>query len=304
MNLNKAKGALIGLAIGDALGTTIEFSERDSREVLTTIVGGGPFQLPAGYWTDDTSLALCLGHSLVQNGFDIVDQLNKYLDWRIDGYMSSTGQCFDIGGATKTALTNFYKNKQLYNNDDFMSCGNGSLMRLAPIPIYYNTPEAYTQEFVDLIKYSALSSVTTHAYVTCRDACVAYAIMINRAINSYSKDYVLDMSMVSDFGITDPSILEVLDGSYIGANRDDISSSGYVVDSLEAALWAFHSTDNFKDAVLLAANLGDDADTVAAITGQLAGAFYGLENIPKEWVELIYMNKEILQLAEDLHKKD
>lgn len=300
---DKAKGCLLGLAIGDALGTTLEFHERDSATV-TDIVGGGPFQLDPGQWTDDTSMALCLGYSLLENkGFNSQDQLDSYYSWYRTGYMSSTGCCFDIGTTTRNALNEFKKTGSLINNTHFFDAGNGSLMRLAPIPIFYCTEETVSEDFVNLIDYSALSSKTTHANEVPVQCCIAFSIMINRALNGYEKDDILKFNneILSTFGVTDELVQNVVCYDYIGRSRDTIKSTGYVIDSLEAALWAFTNTDSFEDAVLLAANLGDDADTVAAITGQLAGAYYGIDNIPEKWIKIITKSDQIIKLAEDLY---
>ncbi|WP_416470110.1 ADP-ribosylglycohydrolase family protein [Salmonella enterica] len=314
--LNRSQGCLMGLAVGDAVGTTLEFKQRDS-ENITDMVGGGPFQLEVGQWTDDTSMALCLGYALLEDHkVETSDwsrlQLVNYVDWYKNGYCSSNGYCFDIGGTTRNALLNFIRNGTLVNNDHFLDSGNGSLMRLAPIPIYYNTG-ADVDKFTYLCYAADMSSSTTHASTLCRQSCVAFAVLLNRALNGpielenvehdvlQSKRSLLSFpEKVWEGLVCEPLVLEIMNGSYKNKSRDEISSSGYVIDSLEAALWCFWNTENFSDAILLAANLGDDADTVAAITGQIAGAFYGLDGIPDEWVQKISKKDEILQLAEDL----
>lgn len=314
---NRAIGTLIGLAVGDAVGTTLEFKERDS-EHITDMVGGGPFQLEPGQWTDDTSMALCLGYALLK-GHDIhsndwaTEQLSNYKNWYKNGYCSSNGHCFDIGNTTFTAIQNFIKDGSLTNNSHFLDSGNGSLMRLAPIPIYYNAV-AGVEQYNTLVQATAMSSITTHASSLCIQSCIAFATLLNRAINgiqipdgvepsSSTKDSLLTLpEKIWEFtGVNEPLVINIMNGSYKTKTRDQISSSGYVIDSLEAALWAFYNTENFKDAILLAANLGDDADTVAAITGQIAGAYYGIDGIPTEWVDMITKKYEIIKLAEDLY---
>lgn len=319
--LNRSIGCLMGLAVGDAVGTTLEFKERD-YENITDMVGGGPFQLDPGQWTDDTSMALCLGYALLKN-YDIesviesiswsTEQLDNYVDWYKNGYCSSNGHCFDIGGTTRNALQNYISGGILRNNDHFLDSGNGSLMRLAPIPIYYNTG-GDVDKFPTLVYAADLSSTTTHASELCRQSCIAFAVLLNRAINGpieidgIESDMQANKIKLLKFDpalwenlVTNNLVLDIMNGSYQNKTRDEISSSGYVIDSLEAALWAFWNTDNFRDAILLAANLGDDADTVAAITGQIAGAFYGLDGIPDDWVQKIAKKDKILKLAEDLH---
>lgn len=319
--LNRSIGCLMGLAVGDAIGTTLEFKTRDS-ENITDMVGGGPFQLEPGQWTDDTSMALCLGYALLKNYNvnDIQDsinwtteQLENYVDWYRNGYCSSNGHCFDIGGTTRTALQNFIRDGSLRNNDHFLDSGNGSIMRLAPIPIYYNANTV--EEFTTLLYAADLSSSCTHASELCRQSCVALSVILNQAINGpvelegiepdITKNKTKLLKYWKDtwelFGVKNPLVLDILKGTYKNKTREQISSSGYVIDSLEASLWAFWNTDNFRDAILLAANLGDDADTVAAITGQIAGAFYGLDGIPDDWVQKIAKKDRILKLAEDLY---
>lgn len=302
-NRERAIGALVGLAVGDALGTVLEFHERDTYEHITDMVGGGPFDLKPGEWTDDTSMALCLGTSmLARYGFDSNDQLTRYANWMNHGYMSSTGVCFDIGTTTRIAIRAFLTNGTLEHNTHFMDAGNGSLMRLAPIPIFYNTEEKYSDEFVDLLRYAALSSSTTHANEVPVQSCIAFSVMINRAIQGYDKLGIIDIQETEKFGITNETVKNTINiENYLWKVRDDIKSTGYVIDSLEAALWCFAKTSSFKEAVLLAANLGDDADTVAAITGQLAGAYYGIDAIPQEWVTKLTNYEGIVDLAKNLY---
>ncbi len=306
-NLNRAIGSLVGLAVGDALGTTLEFMSRDTYPVLTDIIGGGAFNLEPGQWTDDTSMALCLGESLdVVGGFDAHDQLTRYSEWLYNGYNSSTGTCFDIGYATHEAITDFKNNGTLRHNQEEHSAGNGSLMRLAPIPVFYSTPEVHSHEFADLLEYTRLSSETTHAGALAVQTCVAYSVMINRAILGSSRPEIINMTdeLMTSVGITHPRVRHAVNSAnYMVKVRDQIKSTGYVIDSIEAALWCFTKTDTFRDAVLLAANLGDDADTVAAITGQLAGAYYGLDGIPKEWVDTITDSDRIIELATKLYNR-
>ena len=292
--LERSKGCLLGLAVGDAIGTTVEFLPRGTFKPVVTMTGGGMFMLDCGKWTDDTSMALCLGESLLENkGFDAVDQMKKYTDWHENGYMSSTGTCFDIGNATRKALDCFNNPTKPHHKNGFCgntskwSSGNGCLMRLAPIPIFYSRLE-------NLDKYAAESSMTTHASSLCLGATIYFANMLNLALLGNSKQVVLDCEQHT------PSLAElkrIARGDYKTKHIDHIKGSGYVVEALEAALWCFYKTDNFRDCVLMAANLGDDADTTAAIVGQLAGAYYGIDGIPLEWLDKLYMGDEIEDMA-------
>jgi ADP-ribosyl-[dinitrogen reductase] hydrolase len=291
--LSRARGALLGLACGDAVGTTVEFKPRGSFPSMIDMVGGGPFNLIAGQWTDDTSMALCLASSLIENGFDLLDQMNRYVRWYDEGYMSSNGRCFDVGNATYDALIVFKRTGQAQAGSfDSDSAGNGSIMRLAPVPIrYLDTPKL-------ALDLSEEQSRTTHQSPECLMACRLLGEVLIRALLGKSKDEVLAPSQQALR--LSPGLRSVAIGGYKTKTRDQVRGSGYVVQSLEAALWCFWSTDNFKDAIQMAANLGDDADTTAAVTGQIAGAFYGEAGIPAAWLEKLTKAKEIRKLADQL----
>ena len=297
-NNEKLKGCLVGLAIGDALGCTLEFKKPGTFEPITTIVGGGVHKLEAGQWTDDTSLALCLAQSLIDcKGFDAKDQMQKYCKWDEEGYMSSTGECFDIGNTTLKALNKFRATGEPYTGlTEDSSAGNGSIMRLAPIPMYYyQKPE-------EALKYASLSSQTTHANEMCVDACRYMAGIIVGLLNGESKETVLSSmySPVKNYDDDAPLcgvIKEVASGSFKIKQPPEIKGTGFVVESLEAALWAFYVSDNFKDGALKAVNLGNDADTTGAIFGQIAGALY---DIPQDWIDIITMKDKILDITHKL----
>lgn len=231
--IDRYRGALVGLAACDALGTTVEFRPPGAFQPMTNIVGGGPFGLKPGQWTDDTSMALCLAESLIEKrGFDPVDQLERYVRWYRNGHLSSTGACFDIGGATSQALRQFERTHAAYcGSTDSHTAGNGSIMRLAP------------------------------------------------------------------------EIDEIAQGSFKRKEPPAIKGTGYVVQSLEAALWAFHKCTDFREGALLAVNLGDDADTTGAVFGQIAGAFYGYDGIPLSWRDVIAEKDTVLRLADGLGRQ-
>lgn len=303
--VERAKGAMLGLAVGDALGTTVEFLPHSTFKPLTTIIGGGPFNLIAGQWTDDTSMMLCLADSLIECGYsDPVDQIRRYVDWWRNGYNSSTGSCFDIGVTVSQALEKFEDTGVISGNSTAnFSAGNGSLMRLAPIAI------AYLRQSVDeLLVAVADSSRTTHADPRCIEACQFMAFSIWNLLkseqitpktdkNEFLKEVVLQFYEVVKKEMLTSDIRSVLDECYLVKNEKLIKGTGFVVDSLEASLWAFSTSDTFEEGALKAANLGDDADTTAAIYGQLAGAFYGLSGIPKRWQKKVYWKSHIEGLA-------
>lgn len=292
--LNKFRGTLLGLACGDAVGSAVEFRKRGSFAPVTDMLGGGSFNLPKGYWTDDTSMALCLATSLIeQQGFDANDQMQRYCRWRDTGYLSSTGACFDVGIATSLALSNFKKTGNPYSgNPDPRKAGNGCLMRLAPIPLYFYPNLALTLEM------AGESARTTHGAVECIEASRLFAAMLHVALNGAGKQDILLAHGVG--GLTSAALQAIAQGAYFSKPIDQIKGSGYVVESLEAALWCFFTTDSFEQAILTATNLGDDADTTAAICGQLAGAFYGESGIPKHWLGTLHQREMIGDLASEL----
>jgi ADP-ribosyl-[dinitrogen reductase] hydrolase len=291
------QGCLLGLAVGDALGTTLEFTPpgRGGAPPLTTIVGGGPFGLPAGAWTDDTSMALCLAESLVAcHGFDARDQMERYVRWWRDGENSSTGRCFDIGNATAAALRRYVEDGDPYaGSADPHQAGNGSLMRLAPVVLWFAGDPARAEEM------AAASSRTTHAAVEAVDACRYAARLLVRALAGAPKATLLS-TPGDDLA---PAVAAVAAGSYRDGEPPAIRGTGYVVRSLEAALWAFHRADSFRDGALAAVNLGEDADTTGAIYGQIAGAHYRADGIPADWLAALHERDRLRRLATALHDR-
>ena len=293
-DLDRYQGCLLGLAVGDAVGTTVEFMPRGSFPRVTDMAGGGPFHLTPGQWTDDTSMALCLAHSLVEKqGHDPLDQMQRYLRWEKDGYMSSTGKCFDIGRTVLEALGKFQTTGDPISGPvRTNSAGNGSLMRLAPVPMFY------APDLDKAMDFSGQSSRTTHGAPEAVDACCLFGGMLVKALAGKDKNQILFENDVKN--ITSHSILEIARGEYTSKSVDQILGTGYVVASFEAALWAFWTTNSFKDAILTVVNLGGDADTTAAICGQVAGAYYGLAGIPTGWLEKLYWRDELVDLSNQL----
>ncbi len=297
---DRYRGSLVGLAVGDALGTTVEFKRSGTFEPVTDITGGGPFGLAPGEWTDDTSMALCLAASLLeQQGFDPNDQMQRYVRWYREGYFSCTGHCFDIGNTVAAALHRFEKNGDPFaGSEDPSTAGNGSIMRLAPVVL------CYAKNAAQAIHFAADSSRTTHGAVAAVEACEYMARLMIELLNGHGKEELVGTEdgqiQLLRGAIYESSIARVAGGSFREKDPPDIKGTGYVVESLEAALWAFWSTDNFEDGALAAVNLGDDADTTGAVYGQLAGAYYGIEAIRSDWVEKIAMRDEIITMADRL----
>lgn len=294
--LDRFRGCLLGLACGDAVGTTVEFQPRGSFEPVTDMVGGGTFRLKPGEWTDDTSMALCLATSLTELGrFDPADQMRRYLRWMDDGYLSSNGICFDVGNATFDALERFRATGEPFcGSTDSHTSGNGCLMRLAPVAMFFHPNKELA------VRMSGESARTTHGSVECIDCSRLLGGILVRALSGANKKSIALNHQVGDF--VSNQVNSIARGDYRSKTEQEISGSGYVVRSLEAALWCFWHAADFRDAILRAANLGNDADTTAAICGQIAGAHFGEAGIPEDWRRKVVMGAEIRQLAEQLHE--
>ena len=301
---DKYRGALLGLAVGDALGTTVEFSPPGTFTPVIDMIGGGPFHLKAGEWTDDTSMALCLAESLIERcGFDAKDQMERYCRWHEHGYLSSNGRCFDIGVTVRSALAAYRRTDNPYSGSESPStAGNGSLMRLAPVPLFFasNPKQA--------IRYAGESSRTTHGTRAGVDACRYFAGLIIGALQGRQKSELVSPYFFSgdepDYwqkNPLDPKIAAIAAGSFKTKEPPEIKGTGYVVESMEAALWAFDRSESFREGALLAVNLGNDADTTGAIYGQLAGAFYGAERIPADWKTKLARGDFIAEKADRLY---
>lgn len=284
--LNRMKGCFYGCAVGDALGSPLEFKwRRDKTPLVTEMIPtdnhGG---LPAGCWTDDTSMMLCLAASMVARGgkCDARSELTHYWEWFRNGYLGVNGTCVDIGTTTRRSLLYFHQNDEPISEADDLDQGNGSLMRIAPVPILcWNDPEkAYAT--------GAESSVTTHIHRNCAVICGIVSSILARCIaKPCTKDEVLEMLNSMVHLADDPRLQEILRGEFRDKLRCHISSSGFIMDTLEAALWAFFSTGDFEAGAILAVNLGRDADTVGAVYGTIAGAFYGYDAIPSRWLKAL-----------------
>lgn len=246
-------------------------------------------------------MGLCLPDSLLSvRGFDPVDQMTRYRRWMRDGYMSSNGVCLDIGNATREAILQFERSGEGYcGSESPMAAGNGSIMRLAPVPMFFATDPA------SAIRYAALSSRTTHGAEECVDVCRFFAALIVEALTGWSKEELLECAPFVEWVNGDtlaPRVEEIRQGSYRKLEPPDIQGSGYVIKSLEAALWAFYKSSSFEEGALLAVNLGDDADTTGAVYGQLAGAYYGMDKIPARWVNKLAKRDVIQSLADGLYR--
>ena len=287
----KRLGAFWGLAIGDALGAPIEFYPRDRLPEIREMTGGGKFNLPPGAWTDDTSMALCLGHSLIHNPtLDSADLLNRFWDWATKNELCSQDKAFGFGQNTLRTLMKFYKTGQLTaDSTGKHSDGNGSIMRLSPVAIvHYDNIE-------ETRRVARKQSFTTHASQKGADCCELLGMLLCHLFSGLSLSETL--TSVQDHQVVkswDPEVQDIVNGTWVQKTRQDIESTGYVIHTLEAALWSIHHTISFEDALILAVNLGHDADTVGAVSGQIAGALYGVQAIPQRWMNTLAKH-EILE---------
>lgn len=294
--LSRFQGSLVGLAVGDALGAPYEF--RTSAEPIKSYREGGRLNMNRGEWTDDTSMALCLTRSLiVQRGFDLKDQMTRYSRWLHEGYMSTRKKALGTGGTTRDSIKRFQETGDALSGiSDPDKAGNGCIMRLAPIPLFFHS------KMTSVAKFSAESCKTTHGALECVECCSLMGEVIARCLETDSKKEVLrHYGWVSEFITSNVRNLSLC--SHLLEPGELKPQGAYVVDTLKLALRCFWRTDSFEDAVTMAVNTPGDRDTFGAVTGQIAGAFYGIEAIPKHWVEDLMMGDFIMNSAKTLYQE-
>ena len=296
------QGCLIGLAVGDALGNATKFESPGSFTPITDLVGGGPDNLAAGQWADTTAMALCVADSLIQcRGFNAYDQMDRLTRWRQEGYMTCTGNSFDDWPTIVEALEIYGRTGEPFvGSTDRFSAGHGSLLRIAPSNLFFIMDARRS------ILMGAETSRITHNAAACIDACRYFGGLIVGAMNGASKAELCQSGYAPLAGLWDwlhlsPEIEEVVRGSFKEKEPPDIVADGYVVKTLEAVLWAFYRSESFEEGCLMAANLGDHSDTAAAIFGQLAGAYYGIDAIPLRWRDIIAKSELITTMANELY---
>lgn len=297
---DRYQGSMLGLAVGDALGAPVEFTKKDSFEKIEHYRRGGKFNVEIGEYTDDTAMALCLAQSLIdKNGIDQKDQLSKYLKWFEDGYMSANGRSIGCGKVTLRSLYRYISKNcsECGNSRLTKGAGNGSLMRIAPVALFY------ANDIKLAMKMATKSSLTTHGLPICSDAAMYMTGLIIGAIEGKSKDELLSVtyaeklfSYIENYTFHE-EVIALAHGNYKNKSRDNIEAKGYVINTLESALWAFYNTSTFDEGLILVVNLGDDADTVGAVYGQLAGAYYGVDSIAREYKDGLMRREFIEELA-------
>lgn len=293
--LSRARGAMVGLAVGDAVGTTNEFKWAGTFEPITDMVGGGPFLLKPGQWTDDTSMALCIADSLLAKGrYDSFDVMERYQRWFSKGYRSSTDSCFDIGGQVRAALFDFEHDPRVpVTAERTTSAGNGAIMRLAPVVI----AGFRSRSPREVVETARLSARETHYSLEAEAATEVFAALLVGALLGWSPTQLMDVSWASTGQPFDEMAARVISPDPQVRASWEAETSGYIVNGIRLAVHGLLDFPSFKDATLAIANMGGDADTNAAIYGQLGGAFYGIEAIPASWRERVYQGEEIDELA-------
>ncbi len=294
---SKCYGCFFGGIVGDALGAPVEFETRDTFPLVDDMNNFNfNFGLQAGGWTDDTSMTLCLAQSIIDcKTIDKQDNLEKYSRWYRHGYMSSKDYCFDIGAQTKYSILSYTQHKTIICPlSERKHSGNGGIMRISPVPIFY-----HKKKIQYCINACEESSITTHSSKICRDSAKYIGCILHLLINGITRDKVIKKAQ-KYFKRSElcSEILDIYDGKYLVKERKDISSSGYVIHTLEASLYSFFKFDTFEESLLFSVNLGDDADTVGCVTGMICGAYYGINTIPKKWLDTLH-KKELLQCVID-----
>lgn len=278
-DLNRAKGAFYGTLIGDALGAPVEFKQRNRFPQVRDMIPCEHFGLDPGSFTDDGSLMLCLAAALnhTRGDYDPYVVLCHYMEWLKNGYMSVNDEVFDVGRTTRNALMRFYATSetQADTTDDEFEAGNGSMMRLAPIPILYGA------DLVNLWRIAETESATTHASRTAIWCCQVLAVATALALRGSSKSAILEY--VRNLEDVPECCKPIVHGEFLQETRDSIPASGWAMHTLQVVLWAFFGTETFEDGLIAVVNLGGDADTNGAVFGALAGAFYGYDTIPERW---------------------
>ena len=307
---NISKNILLGAAIGDALGVPVEFKSRQTLKdnPITDMIGFGTYNMPPGTFSDDSSLMFCLAESLC-NGLDLNDISENFQKWMHEGYWTADGEVFDVGIATRKAINRLrvVKHPTEAGSTAERDNGNGSLMRILPLAVY--AKDLSIDERCEIVKQ--VSSIT-HAHSRSVLACIYY---IEFALNILEAETIEEAYLNTNFWLriyleenteyqTESIYFErILNGSLLELSENEIKSSGYVIDSLEAAIWCLLHSNSYEECILKAVNLGEDTDTIACIAGGIAGVFYDVKTIPEHWINQLARKEDILNLANRLNEK-
>lgn len=308
---NVVKAGIFGVCIGDALGVPVEFKEREylKRFPVTGYLEYGSWNQPKGTWSDDSSLTLCIAEQLTK-GYDLEKIGESFVNWNKYGHWTAHGRLFDIGGTTRHSIARLIKGESakfsgnIFEEDN----GNGSLMRTLSLAFYLKDEENIEKLYQTVKEVSSI----THGHFRSVFACFMYVIFAIQLIKGKDKKeaYALMQKMALEYAeiqCFNPKEIElfqrILKNDISKYHEDEIRGSGYVLHSLEASLWCFLNSENYSEAVLKAVNLGEDTDTTGAITGGIAGIYYGFENIPEDWVSELVRKDDIENLCDELEKK-
>lgn len=305
--MDKIKAVMLGHAVADALGVPVEFCSRAelAENPVTEMLGYGSYPVPAGSWSDDTSMSLCALDSLAKGEINYDEIMRNLGKWYYDDEFTPAGEMFDAGNTCSFAIHNYHKANCSYRDcglDDERSNGNGSLMRIHPFVLFAHYKMMPLKDWEPMI-FEA--SALTHAHERSKVGCGIYAYILLHLLADPNIGAVETALKRAEANYRDyeefAHYTRVFKPDFAKLDADEIRSSGYVVDTLEAAVWCLLTTDNYKDCVLKAVNLGSDTDTVAAIAGGLAGALYGYEAIPQEWRNTLIKREYIEALCEQAY---
>lgn len=302
------KSVIFGHAIADALGVPVEFCDRSEvdENPVTDMMGYGTYDYPEGSWSDDTSMSLCTLDSLSRGSIDYKDIMNNFIRWLNDNEYTPTGEAFDVGRTCLKAIIVYAQTKNIETCGRTVehSNGNGSLMRIHPMTLFLHTKKDLSLD--DRIDIIHRTSALTHAHERSKIGCGIYSFILWELLGNPDKESVFTGLKKAKEYYQNQSELNkydrLFDKTFVLTKREDISSSGYIVSTLEAALWCLLTTNSYSECVLKAVNLGDDTDTVGAVAGGLAGALYGIESIPEKWFNDLKRKDYIEEMCEKAAK--
>lgn len=311
---------IMGLVVGDALGLPVQFSTREEMKVkpVTDMEGYGAFLVPEGSWSDDSSLAMATLCSLLEKeGVDYEDMMGRFADWQFKGDYTPFGYAYDQGRTCLEAIYSYAKGADVEHcgQTGERSNGNGSLMRILPVCLYtYGQEKTGTITVSEALEIVHKVSALTHAHLRSKMACGIYYFLVKAVLDGRgSLRERLQKGMDEARVYYEKDITNLVELAYYGklfnmeslrlTTEEQINSSGYVVDSLEAAVWGLLTTDTYKDALLKVVNLGEDTDTIAAIAGGLGALYYGYEGIPAEWIEVVQRREWIEEVCKGMDGK-
>jgi ADP-ribosyl-[dinitrogen reductase] hydrolase len=317
MESNKVIDALLGVAVGDAVGVPFEFSSRDKMQVNPAkgMIGHGAHNQPKGTWSDDSSLTFCLAESLIK-GYDLKDISENFIQWKYEAYWAARGEVFDIGITTSRAISRLSKaitdndldelKKQKYYGDEYDN-GNGSLMRIIPL-LFYIKGKSLKEQFDIVWEISAL----THRHIRAAMSCMIYLKLAEKLLDGKDKELAYSemraeiLVLWNEINFPEKErehFNKIIQNDIRETDLDDLKSGGYVIEVLESSIWFFLNKDSYEETILSIINIGHDTDTSAAIAGGLAGIYYGQKGIPEHWVMSIARMKDIVELGNNLNEK-